>query len=144
VSTPYDWNEQRGRGIERNVCPVCRRRVIPGVEFEPDRLHAVCDNERCPVRFLVRDTPTEPWRAEESVTPWRYRPWDTPDSWAADHLGAVGLPEQVQIINCGEILEGTLAEIVDNELHVVDWEGMRHQVPSADVTAYTLSERRRR
>jgi hypothetical protein len=139
VSTPYDWNEQRGRGIERDVCPICRRRVTQGVEFDPDRLNAVCDNERCPVRFLVRDAPADPWRADESVTPWRYRPWDAPDTWAADNLGASPLPVRVQL-NQGEILEGTLAEIVGSELHVIDREGMRREVASSDVTAYALSE----
>ena len=81
----------------------------------------------------------EPWRPEESVTPWRYRPWDAPDGWASDQLGAEVLPLRVQINRAGEIVEGTLAEIVGNELlHVIDREGMRHVIPSADVTAYSL------
>jgi hypothetical protein len=116
---------------------------MQGVEFDLDRLNAVCDNERCSVRFLVRDTPTEPWRTDDSVTPWRYRPWDAPDTWAADNLGAGPLPVRVQI-NRTEILEGTLAEIVGDTLQVVDREGMRREIASADVTAYALSEPRKR
>jgi hypothetical protein len=139
VSSPYDWNEQKGRGSERNVCPICRRRVMQGVEFDLGRLNAVCDNDRCPVRFLVRDTPGEPWRADESVTPWRYRPWDAPDTWAADELSAGPLPLRLQV-KPSEILEGTLAAIKGKALHVVDREGMRREIASADITAYALSE----
>lgn len=139
MPSPYDWNEQRGRGIERDVCPICRRRVTQGVEFDLDRLNAVCDNDRCPVRFLVRDRPGEPWRADDSVTPWRHRPWDAPDTWAADELSEGPLPVRVRV-DPGEILEGTLTEIAGTELHLVDREGMRRSLASADVTAYALSE----
>jgi hypothetical protein len=138
VSAPYDWNEQRARRVERDLCPICHRRVIQGVEFDPDRLNAVCDYQPCPVRFLVRDTPAEPWRVDESVTPWRYRPWGAADGWAADELGAEVLPVRVQVNRRGEVLEGSLTEIVGGELNVIDREGMRHVFPSADVIAYSL------
>ena len=137
MSAPYDWNEQGGRRIERNVCPICGQRVLQGVEFDPDRLHAVCDNQDCPVRFLVRDSPTEPWRADESVTPWRYRPGDAADTWAADELGAGPLPVRLQIDRT-EIVEGTLTEVAGGELKLADAKGKTRGIASADVTAYAL------
>jgi hypothetical protein len=137
VSAPYDWNEQGDRRIERNVCPICHHRVLQGVEFDPDRLNAVCDNQDCPLRFLVRDSPTEPWRADESVTPWRYRPWGAPDPWAAEELGAGVRPLRVQI-NGSEIVEGKLSGIVGGELKLVDAKGKTRRIPSANVTAYAL------
>ena len=135
MSAPYDWNEQGGRQPERNVCPICGQRVLQGVEFDPDRLNAVCDNQDCPVRFLVRDSPTEPWRADESVTPWRYRPWGAPDTWAAEELSAGARPLRVQI-NRSEILEGTLTGIVAGELRLADGKGKTRGIASADVTGY--------
>src|ERR1700750_2329375 len=95
--------------------PVCHQRVMQCVEFDPDRLNAVCDNQRCPVRFLVRDSPTEPWRTDDSVTPWRYRPWDAADGWAPGELRAGPRPLSVQV-NGSDILEGTLAGIAGGEL----------------------------
>src|SRR4029079_5994482 len=114
---------------------ICGERVLQGVEFDPDRLNAVCDNQDCPVRFLVPDSPTEPCRTDDSVTPWRYRRWDAPDTGAAKELGAGPRPVRVQI-DRSEIVEGKVTEVVGGELKLVGAKGKTRAIASADVTGY--------
>ena len=76
------------------------------------------------------------------MTPWRHRPWDAADTWAAGELRAGPRRLSVQV-DGSEILEGTLTGIAGGELQLVDGDGVTRAIASADVTAYAYREGRK-
>jgi hypothetical protein len=71
---------------------------------------------------------------------WKERPPDAADDWPASELRVGMMRIPIQIKRESGTLDGTLDDILGDDLHVVDFNGHEHVVPSAEVLAYSLPE----
>jgi hypothetical protein len=71
---------------------------------------------------------------------WKERPPDAPDSWPASELRVEMMRIAIRIKHKGGTLDGTLDDIAGDDLHVIDYNGHEHVLPSAEIIAYSLPE----